>query len=287
MFFRRFKDVDISRTRLTYDEMDYQWDRLINYDKAREWFIIFDIVKILNDRSLTLANLFYTQNISGFDPENPIWFDTYYSTIAFMPDQAPFYAGDKNKEDMRLLIYFPEGKSFRCGAEQQRNNVQTEWAVYSAKADSFNTGDVLVFTTLLIPHAKSIDPKTIVAELSKMKIYYNGNGYGLKFPSQDGFVQFNAMVDLEAEYLKDNIRPRYNFESGRADYGDLITDARYCYIKKKNQKLSYSFFQASKIIFNERIIFEAERQVHGQDDGSYQRFGTPKWIAWEDSVLLK
>ncbi len=287
MFFRRFQEVDISRTRLTSNEMAYQWDRLINYVKGRDWFIIFDIVKILQDRHLTLANLFYTQTISGFDPDNPIWFDTYYSTIAAMPDQAPFYAGDKNKEDMRLLIYFPEGKAFRCGAEQQRNNVQTEWAVFCAKADSFSAGEVLVFTTLLIPHAQKTDPKSIVADLSTMQIFQKGNGYGLQLLCQGGFVQFNTMVDLEAEYLKENIRPRYNFASGRADYGDVTTDARYCYIRQQKKNLFYSFFQASKIIFKEQKIFEAQQQLHGQDDGSYMRYGTPKWVAWQDSVILK
>jgi len=287
MHFRRFKDVDISRTRLTYDKMGYQWDRLINYDKRRQWFIIFDIVKILEDNDLTLANLFYTQYISDFDPENPIWYDTYYNTIAAMPNLSPYYAGEKNKEDIRLLIYFPEGKFFRCGAEQLRNNVQTEWAIYNAKADSFKKGDVLVFTTLLIPHEKGKDPKKIVAELSKIKIYHNENGYGLKLATTDGFVQFNAMLDLEAEYLKENIRPRYNFESGRAEYGNLITDASYCYIKKKDKELFYSFFKASKIIYDEQTVFQAQRMVHEQDDGSYMRFGIPKWVAWEDKVILK
>ncbi|HEX9973442.1 MAG TPA: hypothetical protein VGD14_15325, partial [bacterium] len=47
MHFRRFKEIDISRTRLTDQELGYQWDRLINYLKGREWFVIFDIVKIL------------------------------------------------------------------------------------------------------------------------------------------------------------------------------------------------------------------------------------------------
>jgi DUF971 family protein len=287
MHFRPFKEVDISRTRLTYDEMGYQWDRLINYLKGREWFIIFDFVKILKDDEFTLANLFYTQNISGFDVDNPIWFDTYYSTIAAMPNLAPFYAGDENKQNTRLLIYFPEGKSFRIGAEQLRNNSQTEWAVYSAKVDSFKAGNILIFTTLLIPHPQKTDPQSIVNELSKIQVYHNGNGYGINLPTDDGFMQINAMVDLEAEFLKKNIRPRYNFESGRAEYGDLITDARYCYLHKKEKRLFYSFFQASKLIFSGKTIFEAPSMIHGQDDGSYLRRGVPKWVAWEDMVVLK
>lgn len=285
--FRRFKAVDISRTRLTYDELDYQWDRLISYLKGREWFVILDIVKILKDGEFTLSNLFYSQHIANFDIDNPTWFDTYYKTIAVMQDQAPYYAGDENKENARLLIYFPEGKSFRIGAEQLRNNVQTEWAIYSAKSDSFKAGDLLVFPTLLVPHHRKADPKQIVTELAKIQIYHQGNGYGIKLPTEGGFVQINAMIDLEAEYLKQNVRPRYNFESGRADYGDLTTDARYCFLSVNANELFYSFFNASKLIYKGQTIFQAERQFHGQDDGSYLKWGVPKWMAWEDRVVLK
>ena len=49
MHFRTFKEVDISRTRLIDKERGYQWDRLINYLKGREWFVFYDIVKILKD----------------------------------------------------------------------------------------------------------------------------------------------------------------------------------------------------------------------------------------------
>ena len=53
-------------------------------------------------------------------------------------------AGEKNQQDTRLLIYFPEGNQFRMGAEQLRNNVQTEWAIYSTKADSFKCDDFFI-----------------------------------------------------------------------------------------------------------------------------------------------
>jgi hypothetical protein len=287
MHFRRFKEVDNSRTRLTYDQLGYQWDRLINYVKGREWFVIFDMVKILKDGEFTLSNQFYTQNISDFDADNPIWFDTYYKTIAAFPDQSPFYSGDENKENARLLIYFPEGRSFRIGAEQLRNDAQTEWAIYSAKSDSFKAGDLLVFPTLFVPHPRKADPKQIVAELATIEIYRQGNGYGIKLPSENGFIQINAMIDLEAEYLKQNIRPRYNFESGKADYGDLTTDAQYCFLNVKANELFYSFFQASKLIYRGQIIFQANRQLFGQDDGSYLKWGVPRWVAWEDGVKLK
>ncbi len=279
MHFRRFKEVDISRTRLIHEEWGYQWDRLISYLKGKEWFVIFDIVKILRDDAYTLANLFYTQDVVKFDETNRNWYDTRYRTLGYY--EAP------NPDGTNLLIYFPEGNSFRRGVEQLRRSYQTSSAIYTAKSDSLKQGDLLVFTTFLIPHETETDPQTIILSLSELNIFHTKNGYGVQIPSEEGFVQINAMLDLEAEYLTENIRPRYNFESGRAEYGNLVTDARYCYLHQNKNKLFYSFFKASKLLWDNKPIFKAKSEMIGQDDGTYRKSGVSKWIAWEDKVDLK
>ena len=279
MHFRRFKEVNISRTRLMHQETGYQWDRLISYLKEKDWFVIFDIVKILRDDAYTITNLFYSQDIVEFDEMDRNWYDTRYRTLG--------YYHTPNPGEEQLLIYFPEGNLFRRGVEQIRRCYQTSSAVYATKADSFKQDDILVFTTLLIPHSIETDPKSIISSLSDLKIYHKDNGYGIQIPSEDDFIQINAMLNLEAEYLKENVRPRYNFESGKSDYGKLTTDARYCYLHSQKNKLFYSFFKASKLIWNDKPIFQAKSEMVGQDDGTYRKLGTPKWIAWEDEVDLK
>jgi hypothetical protein len=183
-------------------------------------------------------------------------------------------------------MYFAEGASFRCGVEAIRRCYQTENAVYMANAANLEAGNILVFTTLLIPHSKTKSPKTIVSTIADMAICHSGNGYGIRMSDEDGYIQLNAMLDLEAEYLKENVRPRYNFASGRASLGNLETDARYCYLRKKKDRVFYSFFSASKLIYGGKTIFAAQGQLHGQDDGSFQRWGVPKWVAWEDTVRI-
>ncbi|MCK5740482.1 hypothetical protein KAH55_14935, partial [bacterium] len=179
MHFRRFKEVDISRTRLTDEKLGYQWDRLVNYMKEKEWFVLFDIVKFSKSGEFTLANLFHTQLIDGFDHQHPQWFDSHYQTVA----------GQSTPDSMRLLIYFPEGGAFRIGAEQHRNSLQTQWAIYAARADSFQAGELLVMPTVLVPHHMSVSPESIVRELEKMKIFHAGNGFGIQLPEKEGFVQ--------------------------------------------------------------------------------------------------
>jgi hypothetical protein len=283
MHFKNFKEADISRTRLIDQEKGYEWDRLLTYLKDKEIFVVFDIVKILRDGPYTLSNLFYSQNIASYDKINNRWYDTYYSTITGRGDYVI-----PNIDNSRLLIYFPDTRRFRFGAEQIRRSYQTEWAIYQSRSDSLKKDDILVFTTLLIPHQKNEDPNKIAESFSKMKIYNKGNGYGIKIPDSDGYLQINAMLNLEKEYLKENIRPRYNFESGKNEYGDLISDARYCYLHNKGNEMFYSFFKASKLIFNNEIIFNAgNEQYYGQDNGVYRRDGVTKWIAWEDKIILK
>jgi len=298
MHFRRFKEVDVSRTRLVDAERGYQWDRVVSYLKGKEWFVVFDIVKILKQGPYTLANLLFTQDIVDHDQKDRCWYDTRYRTIATTMQSGgfanisasellnPSNTSYFNPNTARLLMYFPEGTFFRRGAEETRRSYQTEYALYTAKADSLKAGEILVFTTLLIPHSKTIPAETIVSSLSNIVTYHSGNGYGIRIPSADGYIQVNAMLDMEAEYLLENVRPRYNFESGRASYGNLETDARYCYLHKIKDRVFYSFFSASKLIYDGKKIFEAQGQTFGQDDGSYRRWGIPKWIAWEDTVKI-
>lgn len=89
--FRRFKEVDISRTRLSDKERGYQWDRCISYLKGMEWFIVFDIVKITKDGAYTLANLFYTQDIVDLDEKDRMWYDTQYRTLSRMVHSSNRY----------------------------------------------------------------------------------------------------------------------------------------------------------------------------------------------------
>ncbi len=278
MHFRCFKEVDVSRTRLVDAERGYQWDRVINYLKEPNWFVVFDIVKMLKSGPFTLANLFYSPDVLDFDQKDRNWYDTRYSKVGYFQNDNP---GTE-----RLLIYFPEGTKFRRGAEQIRRHYHTEWAINTTKADTFKTGDIVVFATLLIPHSPDKEAKAIIASLNDLAVFHTQRGYGLKIPASDGFIQLNVMLDLEGEYLTENRRPRYNWDSGRANYGSLETDARYCYLHQTKKDLYYSFYSATKLLFNNQTIFQAEGQSFAQDDGSFQRWGVPKWVAWEDKVNL-
>ncbi len=279
MSFRTFKQVDVSRTRLIDPDRGYQWDRIINYVKGREWFVVLDIVKVLQNGPFTLANMFYAEDIVDFDHKDRKWYDTRYNKVG--------QALNTNPGSEKLLIYFPEGEKFRRGAEQMRRHYHTEWGINTTIADSFKAGEILIFATLLIPHSPEQKAKDIIAELTDLAVFHTQRGYAIKIPTADGFIQLNAMLDLEAEYLPENRRPRYNWESGHAHYGDLETDARYCYLHKAKNDMYYAFSSATKLFYKNQILFEGKGEFFAQDDGSLQKWGVPKWVAWEDYVSLK
>ena len=293
MHFKSYEHVDMSRSRVTDPDMGYQWDRCISYLKDRQWFVVYDIIKVLRDGPLTFAQLYYTQDILDYGPD---WYDTRYRTIGTSWQSGGFAGKNssmlfnpsneihRNRGETQLIVWRPEADGFRSGVEPVRRCYQTELALYTAQTDTFRSGDILVFNSVLIPHDKETAPSEI---MPKIEIFSGDRGYGMKIMEKDGYTQINVMLDLEAEYLRENIRPRYNFESGRADYGSLVTDARYCYLRRRGERLYYAFFKASRLDYENRSLFQAKGLMHGQDNGVYRIPGISKWVAWEDEIQLK
>ena len=284
MHFFPFTDIEISRTRLSDAQMHYRWDRLISYDKTRDWFILFDIVKTLKRDAYTFATLYYTQDIVAFDEKNQSWFDTRYRTINNRSFAPP---GGADDPETHLLIVFPEAEKYRQGAEQLRRAYQRETCIYSVLSDSLPADTLLVFPSLLIPHRSDEPAEKIMQELESMQIFRDDNGYALCLGQGDQQVQYSAMLDLEAGYLQENVRPRYSFDSGRQDLGEVVTDARYAFTRRHPDRLHYAFFKASRLDYGGQNVFQAQGMLLGQDNGVYQRWGVPHWVAWEDSFSVR
>ncbi|MCK5739439.1 hypothetical protein KAH55_09665, partial [bacterium] len=61
--FLKLDKVEYSRSRLSDDEMGYQWDRSIVYHKAGDFFVVIDAVKAKRRDYFTLTNLWHTRQI--------------------------------------------------------------------------------------------------------------------------------------------------------------------------------------------------------------------------------
>jgi hypothetical protein len=76
--FLKFKGVEASRTRVTDEDLGYQWDRVISYVKDLDIFVVVDGIKALKSDFLTFTNLWHTRKIRS---QGAQYFDTIIDRI--------------------------------------------------------------------------------------------------------------------------------------------------------------------------------------------------------------
>ncbi len=274
LHFHALRPVDVSRTRLIDEDRGYRWDRVVTYLKEADLFVLFDIVKVLTPGDYTFANLLYGQRLVETRP------GLYQVRI----DSLGHTANIANPDTASLAILYPDRDGKRDGAEQIRRCYENQVCVYQARADRFEAGEHVTFTTVLMPVQKDQDPESQAPRLEHVTSEDGALGVGLRLHGEDGYMQLCATLDPEAAYLEENVRPRYTFESGRSKYGDLETDARYVALRVAPGKVDYSFVEATKLVYAGKELFAPPTVPMRQDDGTYSRPGLVRWRAWEDEA---
>jgi len=276
LHFHQLRSVDVSRTRLTDGEMGYRWDRIIVYLKELDLFVLFDVVKVLEEGDYTFADLLYSgrvlQTTDGFCR---VRLDS-MGTICTLP----------NSEATDLLICYPECEGRRRGAEQVRRSHQNQVCVYQAASGHFAAGAHATFTTVLVPVGADQACEPVAASIQAIASEAGQPGVGVRIARDDGYVQVCAALDPEAAFLEENVRPRYSFESGRGKYGELETDASFTYLATAGSHLTYSLVEATRMVYAERELFAPPTIDMRQDDGTWMRPGMIRWRAWEGEATL-
>lgn len=273
LHFHNLRDVDVSRTRVMDAETGYRWDRVIAYLKDHDFFIAIDVVKLLETRDFTLANLLFSQ---GFEPVREGYYNTRIDTVG--------YGGAfVNPDTASLIIGFPE-RDRREGAEQTRRAYHNEMCFYQAQSKLYLAGEYETFVTVLVPLKKGTSPNDRLPLFESVYESDGASGVGVKFPVEGGYEIVWVKADPEAAYLKENVRPRYSFASGRSAVGELETDARFVHLKATTESVRYSLIEATRLNFAGMPLFAPPEIRMRQDDGTYLRTGHARWRAWEDEV---
>jgi hypothetical protein len=85
--------------------------------------------------------------------------------------------------------------------------------------------------------------------------------------------------------VRENIRPRYTWEAGRATYGPIETDAHFMFATVGGGSVNYVASEVLKVLHDGKPLMEALPNTHGlQLDGAPDRVGYVKWRFWEDEV---
>ncbi len=287
MFFHAMNEVDVSRSRVLDEDMGYQWDRVVNYLKKENIFVIFDIIEVLRSGHYNFSNLLWTRQILSHGRN---WFDTWIDKFWDSWEwngEATF--SPINPHRSNLIIYFCETEGRKIGAEQARRSRQNEICIYNCMSNLFEDGNFLVFSTILAPHDINITPQEIVNRISPLTVSEE-KGVGVKIDSHNGTVIVGSKLDLELGWFKDRRSPAYIFETGKIEYAGTVTDASMFFLRENKGQLSYAVVEATKLLHNGKEIFATPTfyRCTFPDNGLYDavEMNSVKWPCWESKNLL-
>ncbi|MCI0495245.1 hypothetical protein L0Z72_09550 [candidate division KSB1 bacterium] len=265
MDFQSFQEIEYSRTRLENQKLNYRWDRIITRHKQDDYFIVVDALKFFKSDYFTIANLFHTRKIIY---QGANWFVT---RIDQLSGQFP------NKENLDLLIIFPQKKFI--GSEKEWRDRQEELALFQGTSQYYDMGKVESFVTILYPIERGTDPKNIV-ERFKLGIVEK-DGIEIEVKGDERNI-YGFKLDLDMDLLKEDIRPRYNYDSGKINYGDVETDADVFFVNDKNGKAYFSATNLVKFVYKNEVLFDTPESQFFQVWGKSDLKGRAKWRRWDN-----
>jgi hypothetical protein len=273
--FLTFKEFDFSRTRVTDPKLKYEQDRLIYWIKDLNIYVVFDVVKFLEENYYTTANLWNTRKILNQDNG---WYDTEYDTLRNIPLNT----------NTSLLIYFPEKVHKMEGVEEQNRNWQKEKVIYQMDSRHCNMGDMISFVTVLIPHKKGSDFNKILSSIKLSDLSHPGKTLGLKIISDNKTYYVCAKLDLDMDLIRDFRRPKYTYETGKVKFDDFETDGNNLFAIVEGNQVNYCISNTVKGTYKNQVMFEQLPVDCGLAfDGSKDAPGVFKVRYWKANFEFK
>ena len=270
--FLTLQHYDMARTRIIDTHLGYEADRIINYVKDLDLFVVFDVVRFTKNTYLTLANLWHTRQILA---QGPGWYDTTYDSLRNIDVRG----------DERLLIVFPQRQHLEEGVEPQTRYRQQEKVIYQLIGRHGYPGDLQVFVTMLIPHGKDADIEALRQSVSMLEVSTYPRAVGIEITRGSKKYLIGAKLDLQAELVRDWRRPMYTYDSGKTRYGDYETDAYHLFVVEEKDRLHYAISGAVQIRYKDRVLHKQFPAEFGLNfDGSPDAPGTGKMRYWEETV---
>ena len=279
--FLTFEEVEYSRTRTIDDKIGYTWDRIVCFLKKIGWFVVVDAVKFNQSDYYTLATLWHTQRILKHGKN---YYDTRIDSI------GRYKVSGKHN----LLIYFPQVEfveselyAKKDSFESQIRHFKREFCIYQTVSSFYKIGDIEFFITFLIPHRQDEDILELIRKVKVVKTDRFPHGIGFKISESNSEIYLCLKLDFDFELLRENIRPRYTFESGKIKYDIIETDAYFSYVRKYDENLYYAVSNFIKFNFDGIPIVESKPYTFAlQLDGGPDRIGYTKIRFREDKIKL-
>jgi hypothetical protein len=272
--FLSFPDHDYSRTRMIDDIMGYEWDRVIVNIKEPVLFVVFDVLKSRTEQFFTAANMWHTQEIVD---RGEHWYDTRYDSIRNVA-----VGGNDN-----LLIYFPKNHYRFEQTQTETRNYQEEIAIAQYTAQFFEPGQHIGFVTVLVPHEEGADLSQYIDNIEYIGPEHEEDGLSVRIKLPDRILQTGIKSDMKADWTRDYRRPKYSWESGRVEYGDIETNADFFFTEQKGGELSFTVVNLTRATYMGQLLYQQPTSYFGLNfDGEPDRPDSGKARLWRGKIKL-
>ncbi|MGA7305726.1 MAG: hypothetical protein WBW88_12680, partial [Rhodothermales bacterium] len=241
--FLKLKHFDMSRTRVIDRRLGYEADRIVNYVKDLDWFVVFDVLRFTEPGYLTMADMWHTRMILD---QGDGWYVTAYDSL-----RNTDVSGNE-----RLLVLFPEREHLEEGTGSEPRYWQQEQFVYQMIGRHGYRNDLQAFVTVLIPHDQNADVAALreAVKMADVPSYPEAVGVSINWGGKKYLV--GAKLDMEKELFRDWRRPMYDYESGKARYDDYETDAYNLFVVEDADSIDYAVSGVVKIKKGDRVLHE-------------------------------
>jgi len=264
--------ADMARTRLIDEHLGYESDRTVVYLKDIDWFVVVDAVRFTKPGYLTMGSFWHTRQILD---SGPGWYDTAYDSLR----QFDVRGGQ------RLLICFPQRQQMTETVENQRRYYQDEKTICQLIGRHGYRNDIQTFVTVLIPHAKDVDPRTLHDRVKMVGVDRPEQASALSIDAGEARYLIGIKLDLEQELIRDWRRPMYVYDSGKTTYGDFETDGHFLVTAERKDSIWYSVSGATRILHRGSVVHEQPPTLSNLNfDGSPDLPGVSKLRRWEASM---
>jgi hypothetical protein len=134
--------------------------------------------------------------------------------------------------------------------------------------------------TILFPIKKGQDPSEYVKRFTLNRSDLHGVGVEVKSKSDHNIYGFK--LDLDMDLLKEDVRPRYNYDSGKLSYGAVETDADMFFLDIESGKPFFSATHLVKFLYKDQVLFDTPESQFFQVWGKSDRKGRAKWRRWDN-----
>jgi hypothetical protein len=268
LYHTRLGEADIARVRITDDAQGVTWDRSVFFLADLPCWVVVDAARALADAEHTFALLWWTTDVLGCGAD---WADTHIGAIQDW----------QNARNAALRIITPdiaEQPTLQASATFRRA-FQNE--VLLASTCRSTAGRTINFVTVLWPHPHEPRQEDEGLQVEVIPSEPAGRGIGVRLKWRGETRLLATLNDLAAGVTTEDVRPRYNFERGKAVYGPLLTDGAFAYVRETADPWA-GFINGTRLDYAGKTLYAGLPHAMFQEDRT-DRPGVPARFRWESN----